>query len=166
MRTLATFYTISVSLTLCWISSTFGFPRLVLAFLLALPGGFVLWRLALRNRSISWYERAYLAVVGMMTVGAIGFLIFQSYELRLDRHAKFEREYHAFRQQVANMSEYGAVEVSYTHRKGGRVYLKGTVATKDSYDRLIALFESSVQSNESGYYDGVVYPDKPVPSPK
>jgi len=43
----------------------------------------------------------------------------------------------SFLREIAHKPEYEDVDVSYTHRKGERVYLKGTVATKDVHDRLM-----------------------------
>lgn len=160
VRWLATFYLTSAALTLCWVYSTFGYPALVVGCLMVLPGLLVLWRL--RKEPIGVRQRVDFAIAGTVAVGAISFLIFRSYDLGLDRHAKFEREYHSFLRKIANEPEYGAIDVSYTHRKGGRVYIKGTVATKALHDRLIEVFESTVHSNESGYYDGIVYPGHSV----
>lgn len=62
------------------------------------------------------------------------------------------------------MPEYKNVEVSFTHRKGGRVYLTGHVANKDTHDRLLQAYSSMVRNNDSGYYDGVEYPGKAADS--
>lgn len=156
IRWLATFYLISAAITLSWVYSDFGNPTLVVGCLMVSPGLLVLWRL--RKKPIGVRQRVDLAIAGTVAVVAISFLIFRSYDLGLDRHAKFEREYHSFLRKIANKPEYADIEVSYTHRKGGRVYLKGTVATKDLHDRLIEDFESTVHSNESGYYDGIAWP--------
>jgi len=82
------------------------------------------------------------------------------HEAGMHRSVMFDQEIHQFKQLVASMPEYKSVEVSFTHRKGGRVYLKGHVANKDSHDRLLQTYGWMVRNNQSGCYDGVQYPGK------
>lgn len=155
MRWATTAYSIASIWLFGWLTATFGFLCAVLATLILASPAFFSWRMSARNRPIGRCEYGYLAVLAIVVVIGTLFLVMTWFETGMDRLASFDREYRAFCSRIATMPEYKNVEVSYTHRKGGRVYLHGTVDTKDSHDRLIQMVDRTVRSNASGFYDGV-----------
>ena len=160
MRKLAIAYSVLAIWTFGWFTGSFGLlPSLFASIIIFTPAAFA-WRMVATDRTVKGREYAYLAVVTMLAVTASVFIVSKWYETGMDRLAVFEREIHAFQKHVATMPEYKDVEVSYTHRKGGRVYLHGTVTTQASHERLLQTIDRMVRNNDSGYYDGVEYPGK------
>lgn len=157
-------YTTIAIWTCGWLAGRFGlFPSLFAAVIILAPALFA-WRMLASNKVAKRREYIYLAMVTLLAIFGTGFVVAQWYETGMDRLAMFDREMHQFTNRVASMPEYKNVEVSFTHRKGGRVYLKGHVANKDSHDRLLQNYGWMVRNNDSGYYDGVEYPGKAVHS--
>lgn len=143
-----------------WLTGTFGFlPALLAAVIFSSPSFFA-WRMTNSKRAVKRREYCYLAVLAALAWVSTAFIVVRWYDTGLDRLVIFEREYQAFRRQIANLPEFGNVEISYTLRKGGRVYLHGAVATKDSHDRLVQMIDRMIRHNKSGYYDGVEFPNK------
>jgi hypothetical protein len=147
-----------------WLAATFGLgPSLFLAAILFAPAFFA-WRMAARQQAIQQHEYAYLSIIATVAVAATTFLVIHWYGAGMDSLARFDREFRAFRRHVASTPEYRNVQIEYTHRKGGRVYMHGYVPSKFWHDLLIQDIESMVRSNFSGYFDGVHYPNKPTPT--
>jgi hypothetical protein len=146
--------------TFGWLAGRFGLiPSFFAAILFFAPALFA-WRMVASNKEAKRREFVYLGLVTLIAVCATGFVVTKWYETGMDRSAMFDREFYKFRNRVASLPEYRNVDVSFTHRKGGRVYLHGHVANKDAHDRLIQTFEWMVRNNESGCYDGVQYPGR------
>jgi hypothetical protein len=144
-----------------WFTATFGFlPALFITTIFASPC-FFLWRMTTPNRAIKRREYFYLAILTTLAVAGSLFIVMKWFETGMDRLAFFDREYDAFCHQIATMPEYRNVEISYTNRKGGRVYLHGSVGTKYAHDQLIQIIDNMIRNNDSGYYDGIAYPGKP-----
>lgn len=161
MRIFALVYSAVAIWAFGWLTGTFGiWPSLFVAIILLTPAFFA-WRMARPGRETKRREYGYLGVVTVLAIGASVFIVNTWYDAGMDRLAMFDREYHSFRRHVSSLPEYEDVEISYTHRKGGRVYLHGEVSNKKSYERLIQKIEWMVRNNDSGYYDGVEYPGKP-----
>ena len=78
-----------------------------------------------------------------------------------ERPVQFAREYEQLRRHITSMSEFRNVRLSFTRRRGGRVYMHGRVLDKEAHDRLMKAYQSLVHSNDAGFYDGVEYPGKP-----
>lgn len=153
-------YTVIAIWTFGWLAGRFGIlPSLFAAIIFFIPAVFA-WRMFTCSRTIKRHEYGYLGLVTVLALCATAFIVSKWYESGMDRLAMFDREYQQFRNRVASMREYKNVEVSYTHRKGGRVYLDGYVANKGNHDRLLEMIEWMVRNNDSGYYDGVDYPGK------
>jgi hypothetical protein len=160
MRIAAIIYSIVVIWMFGWLAGTFSFvPALFAATILALPVLFA-WRVSKAGYTPKRREFVYLATAVTLSVVATTFLLTMWYGAGIDRLVIFEREYQAFRREVAAIPEFAKVEVSYTHRKGGRVYLHGTVGSEYSHSRLIKMIEEMIRYGDSGYYDGVHYPGK------
>jgi hypothetical protein len=113
------------------------------------------------NRPIHRREYGYLAFLTSLCVVATGFPIMMWYAAGMDRLLLFHREYEAFCRSAAAEPAFRNVAISYTDRKGARVYLHGSVASKDSHDRLITTIEQMIRNNDGGYYDGVEFPGRP-----
>ncbi len=161
MRIATIVYSIIAIWMFGWLTGTFGFLQsLFLTFIFAIPA-FIAWRITTSKRNVKKREYAYLGVLVSLAVAPTIFVVANWYSNGITRLARFDREYHAFRRHVSEMPEYESVEVSHTLRKGGRVYLHGTVENKDYHDRLIHAIEWMIRSNLSGYDDGVGYPGKP-----
>lgn len=160
MRRWTIAYTVIAIWTFGWLAGRFGIlPSLFAAFIFFIPAVFA-WRMLILNRPIKRREFVYLGLVTVLACCGTAFVVSKWYETGMDRLAMFDREFHQFRNRVASMPEYQNVEISYTHRKGGRVYLHGHVANKDAHDRLIRMIDGMVRNNDSGYYDGVEFPGK------
>ncbi|MFN3149998.1 hypothetical protein [Bremerella sp.] len=160
MRNVTIAYSVIAIWAFGWLAGRFGFlPSLFVAIIILTPAFFA-WRMILRDQVIKRREFAYLSVVTLLAVSGSVFIILQWYDTGMDRRAMFDREYHAFQRRVSTMPEFRDVEISYTHRKGGRVYMHGSVANKLSHDRLIETIDWMIRNNDSGYYDGVEYPGK------
>ncbi|QDT65324.1 hypothetical protein [Calycomorphotria hydatis] len=160
MRNVTIVYSVIAIWAFGWLAGRFGFsPSLFASFIILAPMFFA-WRMISRDQSIKRREFAYLGIVTVLAVAASVFIVLKWYDTGMDRRAIFDREYHAFQRHISTMPEYKNVEISYTHRKGGRVYLHGSVANKDSHDRLIQIIDWMIRNNDSGYYDGVEYPGK------
>jgi hypothetical protein len=160
MRRWAIAYSVIAIWVFGWLAGRFGLlPSLFAAVVFFIPGVFA-WRMVASKRTIKRREYVYLGVATVLALVATTFVIAKWHGAGMDRLAIFDREYHQFRNRVESMPEYKNVEVSYTHRKGGRVYLHGHVANKGSHERLIQLIEWMVRNNDSGYFDGVNYPGK------
>jgi hypothetical protein len=160
MRRWAIAYSVIAMWAFGWLAGRFGLlPSLFAALVFFIPAVFA-WRMVASKRIIKRREYAYLGVVTVLALGATTFVVAKWHDAGMDRLAIFDREYHRFRNRVESMPEYRNVDVSYTHRKGGRVYLHGRVANKQSHERLIQLIVWMVRNNDSGYYDGVDYPGK------
>ncbi len=143
-----------------WLTGIFGFlPALLMAIVFTCPV-FFSWRMTRGNRPVKRREYGYLAVVTMLALSCTAFFVIEWYATGMDRLAMFGREYRAFQRRVSSMPEYKNVEVSHTLRKGGRVYLHGSVVAKTSHDRLIQMSDRMIRNSECGYYDGVDYPGK------
>ena len=160
MRRFAIVYSVIAIWTFGWLVGSFGLWVSLFASIIVFAPAVFAWRMTTSNREIKHREYGYLAVVTVLTIVASVFIVSKWYETGMDRLANFDREYHAFRSHVSALPEYTNVEISYTHRKGGRVYLHGNVANKDSHERLIQKIERMVRNNDLGYYDGVEYPGK------
>ena len=160
MRNVTIAYSVIAIWAFGWLAGRFGFLPSLFASVIILAPAFFAWRMISRKQTVKHRELAYLGVVTMLAVAASGFIVVKWYDTGMDRRAIFDREYHAFQRRVSTMPEYNNVEVSYTHRKGGRVYLHGSVANKDSHDRLIQTIDWMIRNNDSGYFDGVEYPGK------
>lgn len=161
MRKATVIYSIIAIWIFGWLTGTFGgLPALLVAVILGLPA-ICAWRMTAMKRPVKRREYGYLIVATTLAVVGTAFLVVNWYSTGMDRLATFEREYHAFRRHVSAMPEYKNVEISYTRRKGGRVYLRGTVVGKVYHDQLMQTIESMVRNNDCGYYDGVDYPNKP-----
>ena len=78
-----------------------------------------------------------------------------------ERPVLFTCEYEQLRRHIASMPEFRNVRLSFTRRRGGRVYMHGRVSDKEAHDRLMEAYQSLVHSNDAGFYDGVEYPGKP-----
>jgi hypothetical protein len=143
-----------------WLAATFGFLPSVLAEVILVAPVYFAWRMITGNRPIERSEYGYLSVVATLSIAATVYLALNWYGAGMDRLAMFDREFREFRRHVASSPEYKKVELSYTHRKGGRVYMNGAVGSQYSHDRLIQDIESMVRNNYGGYYDGVSYPGK------
>lgn len=155
MRRLVVIYCAAALWTFEWLAATFGFfPSLLIAVIFGTPG-FVGWRLTRPERQVKPREHVYLAILLSVAIIGTGFVTTKWYSAGMDRLALFERECETLRRSIANDPAFQDVEVSYTTRKGGRVYLHGSVASKSSHDRLITMVERTVRNNDSGYYDGV-----------
>ena len=115
------------------------------------------WRMALSKRQPTLRDYFFLAAAGILPSTLSVLFVMASGS----RGHVLEREYISFARHIARMPEYKRVEATYTQRKGGRVYLKGHVPSKESHDRLIQIAEQMIQKNESGFYDGVEFPGKP-----
>jgi hypothetical protein len=164
MRTAAIVYSVLVIWMSGWLTSTFGFfPALFAAIILGLPPFFA-WRVSKPGYAAKRREFVYLAIASILSIAASTFLLTTWYGAGINRLVIFEREYQAFRREVAAIPEFANVNVSYTHRKGGRVYLHGTVASEYSHSRLIKMVEEMIRYGDSGYYDGVYYPGKKTPT--
>jgi len=162
MRRVTFVYSIAAIWTFGWLTGTFGLlPSLFASAIVFAPVASA-WRMLVSKRAIKRREYGYLATVSLLAITATGFIVVKWYDTGMDRLAVFDREYDAFHKRISSMPEYKNVEISYTHRKGGRVYLHGDVANKDSHDRLLQTYERMVRNNDSGYYDGVDYPGKPT----
>jgi hypothetical protein len=138
-----------------WLAATFGMMPSLFAALIIFAPAFFAWRMAKAQRSTTPRECAYLAVVTTAAVVATAFLVTHWFGAGMDSLARFDREFRAFRRHVASTPEYKHVQLSYTHRKGGRVYMHGSVPSQYWHERLIHDIESMVRSNFSGYFDGV-----------
>ncbi|MDP1559818.1 MAG: hypothetical protein Q8M16_00290 [Pirellulaceae bacterium] len=153
-------YALIATWTFGWLAGRFGMlPSLFAAVVIFAPVFFA-WRMAAPNKVTKRREYVYLALVTSMAICGTGFVVAKWHETGMDRSAMFDREFYKFKNRVASMPEYENVEVSFTHRKGGRVYLHGHVTNKESHDRLLQTYEWMVRNNESGCYDGVDYPGK------
>ena len=162
MRRWTIAYVVLAAWTFGWLAGRFGLlPSCFFAIIFFIPAVFA-WRMSAANRTIKRREYAYLGLVAALAISATLFLVARWIDTGMDRSAMFEREYHQFRNRINSMLEYKNVEISYTHRKGGRVYLHGHVANKDSHDRLVRMIEQMVRNNDSGYYNGVDYPGRSV----
>jgi len=160
MRKFAIAYSILAICAFGWLTGSFGLlPSLFASIIVFSPAAFA-WRMVATDRTVKRREFVYLGIVTMLAVTASVFIVSKWYETGMDRLAVLDREIRAFQKHVATIPEYKNVEVTYTHRKGGRVYLHGTVTTKTSYERLLQTLNRMVRNNESGYYDGVEYPGK------
>lgn len=160
MRNVTITYSVIAIWAFGWLAGRFGFiPSLFVSVIILSPACFA-WRMVSREQTIKRREFGYLGVITMLAIAASIFVVINWYETGMDRLAIFDREYHAFQRHVSGMPEYKNVEISYTHRKGGRVYLHGSVASRLSYDRLIQTIDWMIRNNDSGYYDGVEYPGK------
>jgi hypothetical protein len=146
--------------TFGWLAARFGLlPSLFAAMILFSPI-LIAWRMRISKREINRREYFYLGVVALLAVCGTSFVVSKWVETGMDRSALFEREFHQFKNSVSSMPEYTHVEVSFTLRKGGRVYLHGHVPNKSAHDRLLHTYERMVRNNLSGCYDGVEYPGK------
>jgi len=105
------------------------------------------------ERQVKPREHVYFAILLSVAIIGTGFVTTKWYSAGMDRLALFERECETLRRSIANDPAFQDVEVSYTTRKGGRVYLHGSVASKTSHDRLITMVKRTVRNNDSGYYD-------------
>ncbi len=153
-------YTAASIWTFGWLAARFGLAySFFAAAIIFIPAAFA-WRMLDSNIAIKHREYLYLGLITLASVSASAFIVSKWFDAGLDRLIIFENEYQSFRDRVNSLPEYRQVEVSYTRRKGGRVYLRGHVINKDSHDRLIDLLETIVRNSDSGYYDGVVYPGK------
>lgn len=162
MRRWTIAYCVIAIWTFGWLVGRFGIlPSVFAALIFFIPAAFA-WRMVTSNRTIRRREYGYLGLVTVLALSATVFVVAKWQDTGMDRRAMFDRDYHEFRDRVNSMPEYKNVEVSYTHRKGGRVYLHGHVASKDSHDRLLQTYEWMVRNNQSGCYDGVEYPGKPA----
>lgn len=161
MRRVVIAYSLIVAWLFGWLTATFGpFEAAAIAVVLGTPVLFA-WRMLAENRPIKRREYVYLAVLAGTVVSAAAFLVVTWYSAGIDKLAMFRRELREFQRRIARDPECKNVTVDYTDRKGGRVYLTGTVPSKNAYDRLIKTINSLVHSNVSGYHDGVAYPGKP-----
>jgi hypothetical protein len=164
MRNWTIAYTLIATWTSGWLAGRFGlFPSLFAAIVILAPAFFA-WRMLAPNKVTKRREYVYLALVTSLAISGTGFVVAKWYETGMERSAMFDREIYRFKNRVASIPEYKNVEVSFTHRKGGRVYLQGYVTSKDSHDRLLQTYEWMVRNNESGCHDGVEYPGKPAES--
>lgn len=145
-----------------WLAGRFGLLPSLFASVIILAPALFAWRMLTSNKVGKRREYIYLGVVTLMAISGTGYIVVNWYENGMDRSAMFDREIHQFKNRVASIPEYKNVEVSFTHRKGGRVYLKGHVESKDSHDRLLETYDRMVRNNASGCYDGVEYPGKPA----
>ena len=143
-----------------WLAGIFGLlPSLFASVILGLPAFFAC-RLVKSGKAIKRREYVYLAAMTTVSAAAAAFLVTSWYGAGVDRLVIFEREYQSFRREVAAIPELRNVEVSYTQRKGVRVYLHGSVASEYSHRRLIKMIEEMIRYDDGGYYDGVRYPGK------
>ena len=155
MRRFAIAYTAFATWAFGWMVGRFLLlPSLLAAIILFSPALFA-WRMLASSRSPKRREYVYLSVVTLLAVCGTTFVALQWLDKGMDRAAMFDREFHQFKSHIAGMPEYKNVNVSFTHRKGGRVYLNGQVSTKDAHDRLLRLYARMVRNNESGCYDGI-----------
>lgn len=160
MRKFAIVYSAIAIWTFGWLVGSFGLWASLFASIVVFAPAVFARRMTASSCEIKLREYGYLTVVTVLAIVASVFVVNKWYETGMDRLAFFDREYHSFRRHVLAIPEYRNVEISYTHRKGGRVYLHGNVADKDSHERLIQTIEWMLQNNDSGYYDGVEYPGK------
>ena len=137
-----------------WLTATFGILPAILAAIIFMSPVFFSWRILRQNRPTKRREYVYLTILTTLAVASTSFLIITWFESGMDKLVIFDREYNAFCQHIATMHEFKSVEISYTDRKGGRVYLHGTVGSKDSHDRLIEMIDRMIRNNGSGYFDG------------
>jgi hypothetical protein len=155
MRILVVIYCAAAIWTLGWLAATFGVgPSLLIGFVLGIPG-FVGWRMTRSVRQLLAREYVYLAILFSVAITGAGYVTTKWYSAGMDRLALFERESKEFRLAVANDPAFHDVEVSFTSRKGGRIYLHGSVASKAVHDRLIEMAKQTVRNNDGSYHDGV-----------
>ena len=163
MRKLTIAYSVAVVWVLGWLAAIFGFlPSCFLALILAVPAFFA-WRMFAVGRNVKRREYVYLAVAAALAVAGSAFVVSHWYSVGMDRIAMFERQCHSLRRQVSAMPEYENVELSYTLHKGGRVYLHGTVESKESHDELMHMIYREIRNGQSACSGSVEYPGKPTP---
>lgn len=143
-----------------WLTAQFGLgPSGFAALIFFIPVYFA-WRMNTSARTTTHREFAYLAVVTAVAVSATTFLIMRWDEAGKGQLVRFDREVREFQRYISSVPEFRDVEVAFTRRKGGRVYLKGHVADSGSHDRLLRTIERMVRSSEWGYGDGVSFPGR------
>lgn len=145
-----------------WLAGRFGFVPSLFAAIILLAPALVAWRMLVSKRETKRRDYAYLGVVALLAVCGTTYVISMWIETGLDRSAMFDREFHQFENYVSSIPVYANVKVSYTHRKGGRVYLHGNVSNKNIHDALLQNYEFMVRNNFGGCHDGVDYPGKPT----
>lgn len=161
MRRFVILYTIASIWTFGWATGTFGFlPSTFLCLLLSLPV-LIGWRILEAKRDVRDREYWYVGLVSAIAVCASVLVVHNWYDVGMHRRARFAREIAVFDRHVQATPEFKSVSVSHTMRKGGRVYLKGSVANAKSHERLMHDIEWMIRNNDSGYHDGVDYPGKP-----
>lgn len=160
MRKFATVYTAAAIWIFGWTTGVFGLVASSFLSIIILAPVVFSWRMATANCPIRRHEYGFLALTTLLAISSSVFIVVKWYETGMDRVAMFEREFHAFHRHIKTMPEFRNVDVSYTTRKGGRVYLSGRVATRLAHEELLRTIESMIRNNRSGYSDGVEYPDK------
>ena len=154
-------YAIVLAWVFGWLTAYFGFIRaLIYAFVLLMPL-YVAKRIVYQEYRSTRMQLCSLALVALLSAGATAYAVAQSFENGLDKLLLLDREYQKFQDNVMTMPEFRNVTATYTHRKGGRVYLTGSVLTKHYHDRLIQSVDHYIRNAQSGYHDDVEYPEEP-----
>ena len=160
MRTLTILYSVATVILLCWIGHGYGFVRgLLTAGFFGLPA-YVAWKMTSSKRPTAWREYLYFVLVTMVAVGGTKFLVDKWDGADVRQKVTFDRQYRAFQYHVRNMPEFKDVDLSHTYGFQGHVTLQGTVATKDSHDRLVEILERMVKCSRN--VDKLQYPGELV----
>jgi hypothetical protein len=165
-KTLSVSYAIAAAFAFGWLTAVIEFPRALIMAAFFFAPCFVAWKTFFSNKSVSRGEYSALAGATLLLSGASLFLVTQLFRNDVDKHVMFDRECRVFCRRLQSLPEYTNIDVSYSHMKGGTVHLRGKVADKDSYDRLIWFTRGLLLCQEMGasYADRVDYPGKPTKS--
>ena len=160
MQTFIFCYTIAAIWVFGWMAGTFGLLPSVFVSIILFAPAFVGFRIINGEQNNQIRKIVYLSLVTMFSLAGSATIVHSWFDVGLDRSVILDREYLDFRNSVKSLPEFDDVDISYTNRKGGRVFLSGTVANKASHDRLIEKVERMVYNNHAGYHDGVDFPGK------
>lgn len=120
---------------------------------------FIACRMLKSGRTLKRRELAYVGIAFILAVSATGNVINHWLNLGWDRDVIRSREFNAFERHVKSTPEFSDVEVSRAPPKIQAVYVRGSVANKRSYERLIHAAESTLRYGR--YFDkGVEFPGK------
>lgn len=123
-----------------WIGSVFNAALATIVFVILSVPAVVAVRMLLAKRSSKKRELAYLCITFATVLIGTGFLVRDWFDRRLDVHLAEVRHFEMARDElfgrIRKQPRFSNVTLDYTMRKGGRVYIKGSVVSQADLDDL------------------------------
>lgn len=160
-RRISIAYSVIAAWVFGWLAGTFGLLSSIFPVCILFIPSAIAFRILSSDHAATKREYGYFGVTVTLTIVATALFITHYFDTGMYRLAQFEREYRMFHSEVSSMPEYNQVELSYTRRKGGCVYLHGHVSSKAQHEHLLEKLERIVHNNDAGFLDDVKYPGKP-----